>query len=1463
MRKISSILIALLFVLILIGCGKTTFTVTFESNGGSAVQAIEEVIEGTVIDEPIAPTKSGFDFAGWFKESTLTNAWDFEEDIVTTDITLYAKWTDTLPTDQELVDAAYAWLNLGDLSNLTNSSARIIMPVSKDDVSISWQIDKPEYIAVNGLITQPSFEDGDQTVTLTATLTLGTVNRTKVFTATVVALPSVEETEPLIYETFEDYADGNIVTQSGLWGPVSGKSGNSEFTVVSTISGMSIPEESKALKIQALLELQIEAPIVHSYDLVVIEVDLMQTASSNGSSINIQSSSSSPVVGFGLDGAGLFYRTDNGSLITTPIEINTWYTLRVEINLANKTIEAFYYADGQLMSLTPGPVTYLGTTSLQSLFIRSGSSTTTTLREPAYITNIVANRIEALPRPEEVVKLGDVTGITPTINVELGTTFTPEVPMIYNFYGSQRLLIEDTEYTLVVTNPVDVNTVGDYVVSYVFTNVDNSSDIVTVTQDVTVYSPAEPNEITAVESTIVGYLEHMTTVTLTAVQPEGTLYYLLNNSATANAEEIKLGSSLEITSSSVVLTNLNAEDLSYIHFVIVNNGDSNIWSHELVNEVVIELSTREAFYAVLNPATEDPDSTLTYALVADLDFTGFTWTDSGRSFKGVFYGNSHTISNITINAVNGYGGIFARANGATIRDLIVDNANITTTARAGILVGRVENNATTIKNIVIMNSSVSGADSNGVGGLIGLVSKDTTIENIAIIDSTVTSVGQKNVGGVVGRVDGGALIASDIYVRGITVTSTVAGETTLDVGAGAFVGYVRDSVASVVTANRIVIIESDVNAIVGGALIGYIRFAGSATVQNAYVEVAFTNAAINAAGLVGRVNNETDKLAETTIFGSLTNAASHAQTQDLTHVAVPDGSAWWSTNLPGFIDHAFWTLDTNNIYALNLYLVSSKPFVEVTASYNITVDDEILQIRQDNVFTHEAPVVPGYNFTGWYMDELLTTPLTLGYVVTVPVTLYGKYETVPASTVSFTTGVDGLLVDNQLINYGELATAPVVADQMIESVMKEVTGWTLNDVAFDFSTPISEDINLVAVWTTKTYEVTFNGVDPVTISYGELVSIPTDPVNLFAELTFNVWTLNDVTYDFNTPVTADINLVATFNDPVGTISIDSVEEFYYMATHNYSYDFELSVDLDFTSFTWDSNGGNFTGTFDGQNHTLTGINMSVGDRAGIFTYFSGTFENVVIEDAVVVSTGRAGIIAGEIDAETAVVTNVHFVNVSVTGASDNGVGAIAGVIKDGAGGLTASVISVINSSFTNNNKNVGALVGYVRGSGATTITDVYIKNVTVLGQVDQVGGIAGYVRNPLSFSLSNVVMDGVTITQNGSGGYAASVVGRIDTSTVIDIQNLIVINDTITAVKYTNTIVGRYDTIAAASFTMTNVYSGTTVFNVPAVGQAALAIIDPLILDATWFGTNMPTITTPNWDLSSNIPKLTNSPSIS
>jgi uncharacterized repeat protein (TIGR02543 family) len=70
----------------------TNHTVTFDSDGGSSVTA-QAVANGDKVVKPADPTKSGFTFEGWYKEPALTNLWDFGTDTVTSDITLYAKWT--------------------------------------------------------------------------------------------------------------------------------------------------------------------------------------------------------------------------------------------------------------------------------------------------------------------------------------------------------------------------------------------------------------------------------------------------------------------------------------------------------------------------------------------------------------------------------------------------------------------------------------------------------------------------------------------------------------------------------------------------------------------------------------------------------------------------------------------------------------------------------------------------------------------------------------------------------------------------------------------------------------------------------------------------------------------------------------------------------------------------------------------------------------------------------------------------------------------------------------------------------------------------------------------------------------------------------------------------------------------------------------------------------------------------
>ena len=72
----------------------TTYTVTFNANGHGTAPASQTVVSGGKATEPTAPTAAGFTFGGWYKESSCTNAWNFSTDTVTSDKTLYAKWTE-------------------------------------------------------------------------------------------------------------------------------------------------------------------------------------------------------------------------------------------------------------------------------------------------------------------------------------------------------------------------------------------------------------------------------------------------------------------------------------------------------------------------------------------------------------------------------------------------------------------------------------------------------------------------------------------------------------------------------------------------------------------------------------------------------------------------------------------------------------------------------------------------------------------------------------------------------------------------------------------------------------------------------------------------------------------------------------------------------------------------------------------------------------------------------------------------------------------------------------------------------------------------------------------------------------------------------------------------------------------------------------------------------------------------
>jgi uncharacterized repeat protein (TIGR02543 family) len=119
--------------------GSTFYKVKFNSNGGTPIKDIT-IESNDSIKKPTDPVKEGYRFIGWYKDSSCTQPWDFANDVVEADITLYAGWIDpyamAMPTTSTvLVDGmpiefeAYNikgnnYFKLRDLAQAVNNTVR-------------------------------------------------------------------------------------------------------------------------------------------------------------------------------------------------------------------------------------------------------------------------------------------------------------------------------------------------------------------------------------------------------------------------------------------------------------------------------------------------------------------------------------------------------------------------------------------------------------------------------------------------------------------------------------------------------------------------------------------------------------------------------------------------------------------------------------------------------------------------------------------------------------------------------------------------------------------------------------------------------------------------------------------------------------------------------------------------------------------------------------------------------------------------------------------------------------------------------------------------------------------------------------------------------------------------------------------------------------------------------------------
>lgn len=189
-----------------------------------------------------------------------------------------------------------------------------------------------------------------------------------------------------------------------------------------------------------------------------------------------------------------------------------------------------------------------------------------------------------------------------------------------------------------------------------------------------------------------------------------------------------------------------------------------------------------------------------YRLKADLNLkdTPFNGIGSaGQPFTGMFDGQGHTISHVTVNAPEGENaGFFNVIKGATIRDLKLVDVEITGKTNVGGLVGSAQvqlDSSELSKNVanLIGGCSVSGTvtGTKNVGGLVGLNEGKTDPQTLFSIASavdkcaaSVTVNGKEKTGGLVGK-NGGTITKSSSggTVKGDTTTGGLVGDSSGDI----------------------------------------------------------------------------------------------------------------------------------------------------------------------------------------------------------------------------------------------------------------------------------------------------------------------------------------------------------------------------------------------------------------------------------------------------------------------------------------------------------------------------------------------------------------------------------------------------------------------------------------------------------------------------------------------------------
>lgn len=894
---------------------------------------------------------------------------------------------------------------------MSNIELPTIMTYENKTIEISWITSHIDIITQSGVVTRPSFEEGDITVTLTAILTYQGKAHQKYIFITVLALPEVIPTTYTI--TFQSNG-GSVVS------PIS-----------NITSGSNVIEPSNPIKTGFIFagwftdELLLN-PWNFESDLVTLDLTLYAKW------IEII-----PILTFTVT-----FQSNGGTTVSDYLDVEQNALI---VEPTSPTKEGYIF-EGWFTSQTFDTLFNFEATTIQSNITLYAKWREIVIEPRTFSVNFVTLSDDIIEPYDDVLE--DTNIVEPVSPTKEGFTFE-------GWYS-------DENYTHKWDFDTDV-----------------------ISSNITLYAKWEVVNIEVL------YSVQFVTYTTETINPY-----------TSIVSGSHINQPVEIEKDGYVFDGWYKES-SFINIwdfdidVVVAN--ITLYAKWSLIEVVPEgtpISTPQEFYDLVTKNSSDQ----VYYLANDIDFTGFTWTYVNYTFTKTFNGNGKTISNITISGADG-SGVFSRVKTATIFNLNLDNVNITSSGRAGILIGEVDGTDVHVYNVSIKNSSVSGNSSNGVGGLIGKTkpSYTVTLNQISLTSITVTNASTA-AGGLIGMNEGGTVIINDLYLNDIYVHASNR--------AGGLFGEIKSTVS--VQMNRIVMLNLEVtSAQYIGGLIGRNQSEIGISAQDIIINGSLQATNKDLGHITGEKNIETLTniyVIETTILGTL-NRQSVSPEYILPSLSTLTQN-WWQSNLSNLTNNPLWIYN-GEVYVLTGSSIPANSLM-VTFVYGHNLPQEVSYVKEGyQVSIPSSKNIPGYTFIGWYIDDSFEILFDFNQAIIEPITLYALYEEVPSYIVTIL-GEEYIVYENQTL------TPPPQPNEL----GKIFDGWYNGDTLFDFNQPITSNIVLTVKWLDASlYTITFDtqgGNEIDSQSYYENQNIYQLPFAIKEGFRFAGWYLDeDLTIKFN------------------------------------------------------------------------------------------------------------------------------------------------------------------------------------------------------------------------------------------------------------------------------------------------------------------------------------------------------------